>query len=282
MKKLLGGLLLGLIPLTFLIYLVLGPVFSIISRDMSAQEMFVISEWVNVRADANPKAMKMGKILYGTKLLSYGSKNGWAEVLIDNHQGFVADKFIADAKTFYYLDGLFGDKQATKSVKSAKYRMALVRYLIEKGYSTEISEDVRDEFEDKSLDNEVYQLFTEPYGSRFNTVVFSDFDGDFRNDAAFVLTNKIKDINRLVIISLDKDNPNEISRVIYDEELEHPWQYIRLAKKGHKFFNNKQEEIRLKYSGILIGSNRNENLNDSEYLLLYNGENFDMTEQNIK
>ncbi len=277
-KKFVVGLILGLIPLIFLLYVILGPLLHIITRDLSAKEMYVVADWVNVRADANAKSLKMGKIYYGTNLLCYDVKDGWAEVLLDKHQVYIAEKFIADAKSFYYLDGLFGDKASSKKVANTKYRKALVRYLLSKKFSSNIPEDIRQEFADESIDGEIYQLFTEPAGSRFNSVVYADFDGDFRQDAAFVLSNKIKDLNRLVIISLDKDNPHKISRVIYDKELEHPWQYIRLAKKGHTYQKD-STTFKLPLNGLLVGSNRSKNLHDNKFLILYNGNDFDVFEQ---
>ncbi|MCF6242289.1 MAG: hypothetical protein L3J74_13195, partial [Bacteroidales bacterium] len=67
-KVILGGIFLGLIPLLFILYLILGPVLSVMTRDLSAKEMYVISDGVNVRAKPEAKALKMGRITYGTKL----------------------------------------------------------------------------------------------------------------------------------------------------------------------------------------------------------------------
>jgi len=46
-KKVIGGLLLGAIPLLFILYLVLGPVLHILSKDLKAKEMYVISEFTS-------------------------------------------------------------------------------------------------------------------------------------------------------------------------------------------------------------------------------------------
>lgn len=279
-KKMIGGLILGAIPLLFIIYLVLGPLLHILSRDLSAKEMYVISEWVNVRAAADKGSLKMGKVDYGTKLLVYEVQEEWAEVLIDGQKGFVFKEYIADPKTFYMVEGLFGDKRAAKKVPSTKFRLALMRYLDSKEYSSHIPEDIQTELFGEVRDREVYQIFTEPSGSRFNSAVFADFDGDFRNDAAFVLKNQIEDKNVLVIISFDKNDPLNISKIILEQELEHPWFYIRLAKKGYRYYTeDKEKKEKLPLNGLLIGSNRNRKLNDPQFLLLYNGETFEMFEQ---
>ncbi len=279
-KKMIGGLILGAIPLLFIIYLVLGPLLHILSRDLSAKEMYVISEWVNVRAAADVKSLKMGKVDYGTKLLVYEIVDNWAEVLIDGQKGFVSKEFIADPETYYFIEGLFGDKRASKRVPGTKYRLALMRYLKSKGYISQIPEDVQLELYGEIKDSEVYQIFTEPAGSKFNSTVFADFDGDFRNDAAYVLKNQLDDKNLLVIISFDKNDPLNISKVIHEQELEHSWFYIRRATKGYRYYyNDDEKKSKIPLNGILIGSNRNKNLNDPEFLLLYNGETFDMFEQ---
>lgn len=274
-KKFPLGLILGIIPLLFLIYLAVGPFFHTIRQDLSAKDMYVIAEWVNVRIRPDAKSLKMGKILFGTKVSCYGESDGWSEVLVDNAKGYVSSKFIVDTKTFYYLDGLFADKKAARKITSTKYRMALVRYIIDKGYTTNISEEARQELdEDINNEDDVYQLEVQPAGSKYNTVVYSDFNGDGRKDVAFVLTNKVKDINRLVILSLDKDNPFTMSKVLYDNELEHSWQFIRLKRKG-KYYSKDNKKIKLPLNGLLVGSNRNKSFNDKSYLLLYDGTSFE-------
>jgi len=278
-----GGLILGSIPLLFIIYLVLGPLLHILSRDLSAKEMYVISEWVNVRAAANVKSLKMGKVDYGTKLLVYEVVDDWAEVLIDGQKGFVSNKFIADPETYYLVEGLFGDKRSAKRVPSTKYRLALMRYLQSKDYSSYIPEEVQVELYGETMEKEVFQIFTEPSGSRFNSSVVADFDGDFRNDAAFVLKNQQEDKNVLVIVSFDKNDPLNISKVILEQELEHPWFYIKIAKKGYRYYTDDVEKkTKLPLNALLIGSNRSRKLDDPQFLLLYNGETFDMFEQPTK
>ncbi|MDF1551282.1 MAG: SH3 domain-containing protein, partial [Bacteroidales bacterium] len=235
-KKVLGGLILGAIPLLFIIYLVLGPLLHILSKDLSASEMYVISEWVNVRATPDIKSLKMGKIDYGTKLLVYEIKDDWAEVLIDGQKGYVANKFIADPATYYAIEGLFGDDNTAKTLTNSKYKLALIRYIESKDWITYIPEDIQMDIFGEVANKDVYQVYSEPKGSRFNYSAFADFDGDFRWDAAFVLKNRESDKKILVIFSFDKNDPLEMSKVIYEQELDQPWYFIRLAKKGYRYY----------------------------------------------
>jgi hypothetical protein len=279
-KKVIGGLLLGAIPLLFIVYLVLGPVLHILTKDLNAKEMYVISEFVNVRATSDINSLKMGKKDYGTKLLVYEIKDDFAEVLIDGQKGFVSSEFIADPATYYAIDGLFGDDRAENLVTNTKYKLALIRYLKSKDYISNIPEEVQIKLFGEKSKKEVYQIFTEPRGSRFNSSAYADFNGDYLVEAAFVLKNIKSDKKILVILSFDKNDPLNISKTIYEDEVEKPWYFIKIVRKGTKLQiyneNNKVEKIKIPTNGLILGSNRSKDLKDPEYLLIYNGEKFEM------
>jgi hypothetical protein len=282
-KKVIGGLLLGAIPLLFIVYLVLGPVLHILSKDLKAKEMYVISEFVNVRATSDINSLKMGKVEYGTKLLVYEIKDEFAEVLIDGQKGFVSSEFIADPAIYYAIEGLFGDDRAENLITNTKYKLALIRFLESKGYMSNIPEDVQIKLYGEKSKKEVYQIFTEPRSSRFNSSAIGDFNGDYKADAAFVLKNIISDKKILVIFSFDKKDPLNKSDVIYEYEIARPWYFIKSVKKGSKYmmFNDDKKLVKSKIpvDGLLIGTNRSKDLNDPEYLLIYTGEKFEIIDQ---
>ena len=296
-KVILGGIFLGAVPVLFIIYLVLGPMLSVLTKDMQAEEMYVISDGVNVRAKGEKKALKMGRIEYGTKVLVYNVTDKWAEVLIDGQKGFVWNEYIANPRTFYMLDGLFGDKRSKSRVGKTKYRLGILRYLDEQGYITKIADEYKEFMDDEDLNKEVYQIFSESGKSRYNSTTFGDFDGDFINDAAYVLKNPETEKKLLVIISFDKTNPMNSSKSIFEMELEEPWIFIRKAVKKSKWYLNSTElksdaeldedelvlpkKERIKIDGISIGTNRNKNLKDPVSLLLYNGEQYEIHEQDL-
>jgi hypothetical protein len=282
-KKVIGGLLLGAIPLIFILYLVLGPVLHILTKDMNAKEMYVISEYVNVRATSDINSLKMGKVDYGTKLLVYEIKEGFAEVLIEGQKGFVSSEFIADPAIFYSIDGLFGDDKAENMLTNTKYKLALIRYLESKGYMSNIPEEIQTKIYGAKQNKEVYQIFSEPKGSQFNSSVIADFDGDFKSDAAFIIKNINLDTKILVIFSFDDKEPLKNSKVIYESEIDRPWNFIKLAKKGLKFQmadgKSEPEKVKIPVNGLIMGSNRAKDLNDPEFLIIYNGQKFDTIEQ---
>ena len=290
-KVILGGIFLGAIPLLFIIYLVLGPILSVLSKDLTATEMYVISDGVNVRAKGEKNALKMGRIKFGTKLLVYNIDNDWAEVLIDGQKAYVAKQYIAKPETFYELNGLFGDERSKKRVSKTQHRLAVLRYLNEKGYAPKIADEYKEFFDDEYLNREVYQIFSESSKARYNSTAFGDFDGDFIWDAAFVLKNPDTEKKILVIIGFDKNAPMEKSHTIFDMELDEPWLFIRRAAKKSRWYLNdtasdsgnedKPNKVKIKIDGISIGTNRNLNLKDPVSLLLYNGEEFEIHEQDV-
>lgn len=288
-KVILGGIFLGAIPILFLIYIVLGPILSVLKKDLAAEEMYVISNGVNVRAQAEKKSLKMGRIDYGTKLLVYKIEDEWAEVLIEGQKGYVSKDYIATPKIYFMLEGLFGDERSKKRISKTQYRLAILRYFNEKGYMTKISDENKEFFEDEDLNKEVYQIFSESGKSRYNSMAFGDFDGDFVWDAAFVLKNPDTDKKLLIILSFDKNDPLNKSKSIFEMELEEPWFFIRrTAKRNRWYLNNpdadpeeKPRKTKIKIDGISIGTNRNKNLKDPVNLLLYNGEEFEIHEQDF-
>ncbi|MBN1252121.1 MAG: SH3 domain-containing protein [Bacteroidales bacterium] len=282
-KIIIGRLALGIIPLLFIVYLVIGPVFQIIKQDILAENMYIISDFVNVRAKADTKSLKMGKIDFGTEVLVYNIKNEWAEVLIDGQKGYIHQDFIGNANTYYKLDGLFGDNLSARKLSKLNYKLAIIRYLDSAGYISNIKDGYKKEFSDEDLNKEKLQIFSPKYGSRYNSVDFADFNGDFSIDIAIVFKNINTGKNHLVILGFDKHDPLNKSKEIYSMDLMEDWYFIRTIKKRNKkYLTNKEgliEKQRIPIDAIEIGTNRNKELNDTEYLLIYNGEKFELIDQ---
>ena len=281
-KRIIGGLILGGIPLLFVLYLILGPILDILSKDLSAKEMYVVSEFVNVRASSDANSLKMGKLDYGTKVLVYKIEEDWAEVLVDGQKVFISSKYIVEPSVYYTIQGLFGDEKSEKAVGNSKYKLGLFRYLNSKGIATKIPDDIRNLYFKDSTNKEIYQIFSESKGAAYNSTCFGDFDGDNIQDAAFVLKNTGTDKKILLILSFDKNQPLDKSKVIYEQALDKPWIFIKLAKKGSKFNlggTGKNTEEKIPVNGILIGTNRNKDLNDPVDLLLYDGHKFNQYRQ---
>jgi hypothetical protein len=279
-KKFMGFLILGGIPLLFVLYLVLGPFLDILRQDIKAKDMFVISDFVNVRSDSAANSLKMGELTYGTMVPVYEINKEWAKVLVDGRKVYLSSDFLVEPEVFYTIEGIFGDTRAADLVKGSKYRLALYRYFVAKGFASDIPADIKEKYFKESSGKEIYKIMSEPKGSRYSSVVYADFDGDFTQDAALILSHKGSDNKILVIFSFDKKDPLNINKVIYENELEESWMAIKLAKKGSSYKINTDstlnEKTKIPVNGLLIGSNRSKSLKDPVQLLFYDGKNFDM------
>jgi len=273
----------GIVPLIFIAYLVVAPLFVIIKQDIMAKDMYVISSYVNVRATPEKNALKMGKIEFGEKLLVYEIKNGWAEVLIKGQRGFIHEDFIGLPKVFYKIDGLFADKKSMKELPKLKYKLAVINYLDSMGYLPDIKNEYKNQFEEKDLKKERFQFLSVKQGSRYKSTAYSDFDGDFIWDAAVVLKNINTKANHLVILSFDKKDPQNNNKAIFSMELEENYYFIKRIKKRYKKYmynkDGKKIKKRIPIAAIEIGTNRNKNLKDTKYLLIYNGNKFEYIDQ---
>ena len=271
---------LGLVPLFFIVYLVVGPLFSIIKQDMFAKDMFVISDYVNVRTNPDEDALKMGKIDYGTEVLVYKIENSWAKVLIEGQIGYIYKDFLGEPRLFYKMDALFGDDYSKKRLAKLKYRLAVIKYLDSLGYITNIKKKYENQFEEEDLVKERFQIFSEKKRSIYNSTAYSDFNGDFKWDVAIVLKNINTEANHLVVLSFDK---NDYSKAVFSMELEENYFFIKRVKKRYRryMYNEDGEKVkkRIPIAAIEIGTNRNRNLNDIKYLLIYNGEKFELIDQ---
>lgn len=274
-----GGALLGLIPLLFLVYLLVVPMISVLKDEMKSKEMYVIAKKIILRSDKNTNSYKLGSFSYGTQVSVYSTEKEWAEITVGEQKGYMSTEYLVDKKTFYEIEGVYGDKISRKYITSTRCKTAIVRYLNEKGYMSNVPEDLREEFYGENHNKSVWQIFSETRGS-YNSFCFADFNGDFRGDAAFIFKNTDTEERRLVVFSFDKTHPNEKSKDIFEMELKDPWFFIRKAYKGSwRNLNESRKKKKIGIDGILIGSNRNRSFDDPIRLLLYNGKEFEIHDQ---
>ncbi|MEA2042731.1 MAG: SH3 domain-containing protein [Bacteroidota bacterium] len=270
-----GAVILGVFPLLFVIYLLLAPVISVIEEDFTSKEMRIISETLKIRAEKEPNSYIIGQYDYGTEVLVHEIfKNEWAEVSVGEKRGFMSMEYLVTPEQFYLIDGLYGNELAKRFVRKTSYRKAISTYLQENGFTTDIPKEIREKLFDKNKKPGVWQLFAEENSLRYNTFCYGDFDGDNFPDAAYILKNINTGQRKLIVLNLNTDIPDKYSKLIYSEDLEEDWVYIRTAVSPYFYIVN-GERRRIKIDGIIKGSNRDESLNDSETMLLFSGKTFD-------
>ncbi|NPA67280.1 MAG: hypothetical protein GXO50_01595 [Chlorobi bacterium] len=274
-----GGLLFGIIPFIFIVYLLLGPLVKVIKKDFSGETMMIISENLRLRADTNKNSYVTGSYPFGTKVKVYKVfDNNRAEVSTGNKKGYMSFEYLVLPETFYIIEGMFGNENAKKLIASTKYRKAVSNYLKTNNFTTKIPESEREKLYGKNTKKEMWQIFAEPLKSRFNSFCRGDYNGDKREDAAFIITD-IKNGNRkLIVLEINDDIPGKYGNLIGSKDLKQDYLYIRNVPKNSKMIIKDSLQT-LHTDGILIGTNRSGNFNDVDTLMIYNGISFDFYPQ---
>lgn len=277
-----SGVLFGIIPFLFIVYLLLGPLIKTIQKDYSSETMIVISEELNIRSDKEKDAYVIGSYPFGTEVKVYEVfDNNWAEVSIGKKKGYMSFEFLVLPETFYTIRGMFGNENAKKLIASTKYRKAISNYLKKNGFTSKIPKDEREKLYGKDDNKEVWQIFAENRKSQFNTFCYGDYNADKKRDAAFILTN-IKTGNRkLIILNIETEIAEKYGELISFYDFSNDYSFIKHIPKGRRMIINDTLQ-RIGVDAILIGTNRDKNLNDISKLMIYNGKTFDFYLQEKK
>jgi len=274
-----SGILFGIIPFLFIVYLLLGPVIKVIQKDLSAEKMMVISEELNIRSDKEKNSYVIGRYPYGTEVNVYEVfDNNWAEVSIGEKKGYMSFEYLVLPETYYIIDGMYGNDNAKELIASTKYRIAISTYLKENNFTSKIPNTEREKLYGKDDQKEVWQIFAESRKSEFNTFCYGDFNGDKKNDAAFIITNIKTGARKLIVLNIDTEIQEKYGDLITFRDLENDFQFIKNIKKNSRMIINDTTE-RTAVDAILIGTNRDKKLNDVKELMIYNGETFELHPQ---
>ncbi len=271
----------GIIPLLFIMYLLLAPVYKIVNKNLKAKPMFIISDNLNLRSDKKPNAYVIGNYDYGTEVKVYNTfDNQWAEVSVGKKKGYMSLEYLVNPEIFYLIDGMFGNSLAQKVVNKTSYKKAIANYFLQHGIVSNMPDQIKVQlYGHKGKDKPVWQLFVLPGRPKFNSYCYGDFNGDKKQDAAFVITNKETKQNRLIILSVNNIN-GQYGSTLFSMDFPDNWYYIRLAPRGYRFIID-SVKTRIPIDGILIGSNRDPALHDPLRLLLYDGQQFRIYDQSV-
>ncbi|MCF6365029.1 MAG: hypothetical protein L3J35_02395 [Bacteroidales bacterium] len=269
-----SGVLFGIIPFFFIVYLLLGPVIKVIKDDFSSKTMMVISEELNIRSDKDKNAYVIGHYPFGTEVQVYEVlDNNWAEVSVGEKKGYMSFEYLVLPETFYTIEGMFGNENAKKLIASTKYRKAISSYLKKNGFTSKIPKDERARLYGKDDQKEVWQIFAEPGKSMYNSFCYGDYNADNKKDAAFIITNINTGNRKLIVLNVETDILEKYGELITFNDFSDDYSFIKNVPKKTKMIVNDSLQ-RIEIDGILIGTNRDKSLNDIPKLMLYNGKNF--------
>ncbi len=265
----------GIVPLLFIIYLLMAPVARIVKKDLNSEPMYIISDNLNLRSDKSKNAYVIGNYDYGTEVKVYNTYDDqWAEVSVGRKKGYMSLEYLVPPEIFYLIDGMFGNDLAKKVINKTAYKKAIANYFMNHGYVSDMPDQVKKELYGSQWKNKpVWQLFVLPGNPRYNTYAYGDFNGDKKQDAAFVITNIQTKQNKLIILEVNPTVGNDYGTELFSMDMPENWYYIRRAPRGWKYYVD-SVKTRIPLDGILIGSNRDPALNDPTWLLLYDGKQF--------
>jgi hypothetical protein len=271
----------GILPFFFLVYLLLGPVVRVIHEDYTGEPMQIISENLKVRSDKTNRAYVIGQYDYGTEVkVQEIFENRWAEVTVEDIRGYMSMEYLVSPEQFHLIDGMYGNDYAKDAVRKTKYRKAIASYLSKNKYATDIPKKIQKKLYGASETRARWQFFAESPRLKFNTYCYGDFDGDGSENAAYILKNIDTGERRLIVLALNVEIPGTYSQMIYSETLENSWVFMKKADKG-RYYIKSGERQQISIDGILLGSNRDASLGDTEVLLLFNGETFEKYPQEL-
>lgn len=277
-----GGILFGIIPFIFIVYLLLGPVIKVIQKDFSSEKMMVISEELNIRSDKKKSSYVIGSYPYGTEVNVYEVfDNDWAEVSIGEKKGFMSFEYLVLPETFYIIDGMYGNENAKEMISSTRYRIAISTYLKNNNFTSKIPASEREKLYGEDDQKEAWQIFAEGWKTYYNTFCYGDYNGDKKADAAFIITNIKTGARKLIVLNIETEIAEKYGELITFKDFEHDYEFIRhIPERSRMIINDTLQ--RTGVDAILIGTNRDRSLNDIPQLMIYNGKEFEFHSQEKK
>ena len=158
---------------------------------------------LNLRStqDAESKSNIITMLPYGSEVITFEKGYTWARVKANGMEGYVSSNHLITRDEFQLLDNAWGNEDAKKCMGAGRYRLALIDYLKQKGYTSGANG---------------WQIYAEPYGSKANTVWYprictpkSEFE-----DLFFIITNNETKERNIVIYHFE----NETERPIFQRD----------------------------------------------------------------
>lgn len=144
---------------------------------------------------------RIGKIPYGSELITYSDADGWAEVKANGQTGFVASNYLLNYDDFHLLNGVWGNDDTKETIITAKCRLAVLDYLKRNNLKS---------------GKDGWLIYTKPVDTKPNTVFFPRLANGYEyfTEFAFILSNSVTNDRKLAIYSFQED---ETPVFVYEE-----------------------------------------------------------------
>ena len=151
------------------------------------------------------------KIPYGSEVVVYSLDSNWANVHVGDDKGFMGFpyKFLVDKKTFFEIDGIFGNKEARELVATSYLKHVLRKYFETHNMSGIIPPEIQTQFPEISTKNkDIWQIFAANQNAKYNVQAIGKVTGIDTSCFAVIIKNVKDQSKKILIFQFDeKDQP---------------------------------------------------------------------------
>lgn len=164
--------------------------------------VYVPNLFLNSSKGVDLESTQLGKVLYGSEMITYSISDGWAEVKYNGETGYVSSDYLLDYNDFHLLDGVWGNNEAKEAIVTSKCRRAILDYL--KRFNWKTGPDA-------------WQIYAKAKDVKLNSVLYPTLnDGhDKFSEFAFIITDNRTQKRKLVLYAFD-DNGTPILKHVED------------------------------------------------------------------
>lgn len=166
------------------------------TKDRDAPRMYVVANNVFLRSTrmAGVEYNILGKVPYGTEVITYNVLGDWAEVKVNELEGVIAAPYLLNSYEFILLNDTWGDNDARDCIESSKCRLAILDYI----KTNKIP-----------IGPHGWQIFTKPLDQKPNTVFYPRIYDKYSKYTDFVFLMKNNDTGNRVLVCYSFDDATE-------------------------------------------------------------------------
>lgn len=206
------------------------------NRDTDENTLYTFADKLALRSSPNTSDnSNIVEILpYGTPLTVGTKEYEWSEVTFNNTKGYVASQFLLSKKEFFELEGIFGNNDAKEVIYNSRCRKALLDYFNTSGIMGNLSPGMQIEIYGGLQTKEVWQVFTQPKQSKYNTVVYTQVTNPWSEieDFACIIKNTTTGERRFLLFSFDE---RDIATLEYESNAPQNG-FIKYIQKTHSAY----------------------------------------------
>ena len=175
------------------------------AKDRDALRTYVMATNVFLRSSemAGVEYNVLGKIPYGSELITYEKGEEWAHVKVNGTEGYMASSYLLEGADFTLLNSVWGDMDSRDCIESSKCRMAILDFYKQNKLTGGSSG---------------WQIYTKTKNQKPNTVFYPRIydKGSKFTDFFFVVKNNASGQRTLVGYSFEDETEKPIYRFMIE------------------------------------------------------------------